>query len=206
MVAAAPSEARVFVLHPGKHARLFGRLFRRLGSAVLLALALSQLLYWWSSTDARYPNSGLVYLLTLLGLLSFLGGFSWLLLWTSSSRYRLLLGPTWLATDSNGSLRQQVSREDLAYLCEGPMGLVLVKQRGIRFRIPRSLNGYDVVREQLLTWLPLTPRDSAHFRPWLGLLAKLAIVLVSLLVALAGALLLGLLNLLVRMTLAWPHS
>ncbi|HYJ09888.1 MAG TPA: hypothetical protein VEX18_12790 [Polyangiaceae bacterium] len=198
MVAATPSDARVFVLHPGKHARLFGRLFRRLGIAVLLALAMVQLLYWWSSTEARYANSGLVYVLTLLGLLSFLVGFFWLLLWTSASRYRLLLGPSWLATDSNGSFRQQVSRENLAHLCEGPMGLVLVEQRGIRFRIPRSLNGYEVVREQLLTWLPLTPRQSSHFRSWLGILAKLAIVLLSLLVALAGALLLAVLNVLLH--------
>lgn len=198
MLGATPSDARVFVLHPGKHARLLTRLLRRLGLGVLLALAMIQVLYW-SSAEARYPNSALVHLLTLLGLAAFLGGFGWLTLWASASRYRLLLGSSWLAADSNGSFRERIQRGDVAQLCEGPMGLVLVERHRI-FRIPRSLNGYDLVREQLLTWLPLTPRGSAQFRPWLGFFAKLTLVLLSLLVVLAGALLLGVLNVLVHMT------
>ena len=200
MSAATPSDARVFVLDPGKHLRLFGRLFRRLSLLVLVPLVAVQLM-WWSTLAEQYPRSGLACVLTLLGLVAFMALILQLVVWAGSSRYRLLLGPSWVATDSNGAFRQQVNREELSHLCEGRLGLVLVKQRGMTFRIPRSLNGYEAVREQLLTWLPLTPKGDPQFRDWLGLVRKLAIVALCGFVVLAGSLLLGLFNVLVAFVL-----
>lgn len=196
MATSVPSGARVFLLDPGKHLRLFRRLFRRLGLLVLLPLVVVQLM-WWSSLDAKSPHAGLACSLTLLGLVALMAAVLHLVLWVGSSRYRLLLGPSWVASDSSGNLRRQVNREDLASLSEGALGLVLVKQRGMTFRVPRSLDGYEAVRQQLLTWLPLTPKSDPRFRDWLGPLHKLAILALCLFVVLAASLLLGLLNVLV---------
>jgi hypothetical protein len=200
MTDATPSEARVFGLDPGKHVRLFRRLFGRLGLLVLLPLTGIQL-FWWSSSEARPPHAALACVLTLLGLVAFLVVVLWLVLWAGSSRYRLLLAPSWVASYPNGSVRQQVNRHDLAHLCESALGLVLVKQCGTTFRIPRSLNGYEAVRKQLLTWAPLTPKSDPQFRDWLGLVRKLTLLALCALVVLAGGVLLGLLNVLVAFVL-----
>jgi len=198
MHAMVPSDARVFVLDVGKHARLFGGMLGWIAVLILVAAALFQLLWWQASLDTKYPDSALVSAVTLVGVVGGLALLLWLMLWSMFSNYRLLLGPGFVAVDSRGRFRQQVNRDEVEGVCELAVGLVLMRRRGLALRIPRSLNGYQEVRTELLTWAPLLPAQGPGSRPWIGAVGKLLIGVGSLLVAFLLAMLLAIVNVLVK--------
>jgi hypothetical protein len=170
MSAPTPSDARVFWLDVGQHARLFRGLFALMFVPTMLAMGLVQFITWQSSQDTTFPQSPVVCAITFVvlagGLTMLIGA---MLLWMFG-KYRLLLGPDWVAIDSNGAFRQQVNRADVEHVSEVSMGLVLVRRRGSLFRIPRSLNGYETVRNELVSWGPPSSR------PWIGMLGKILIL------------------------------
>jgi len=200
MVAVTPSDARVFVLDVGKHARLVGRKVGWIGACLLLTMGLFQVAWWQASLDTKYPDSPVVCAVTLVALVGALGVLIWTMLWSMFSSYRLLLGPDWVATDSGGRFRQQVNRSELERVCELPDGLVLMRGGGLSFRIPRSINGYDAVRSELLAWAPLATRDTS--RPWLGLFGKSLVAVASVLLVVVCAVLLAIVNVLVKLAVS----
>jgi hypothetical protein len=193
-----PSDARVFMLDVGKHAGLVGRKLGFIAVLILLAAALFQLLWWQTSLDSKYPDSALVCALTFAGVIGGMSLVIWMMLWGMFSSYRLLLGPGFVAVDSGGRFRQQVNRDEVEGIADLAVGLVLVRRRGLAFRIPSSLNGYEAVRAELLGWAPLVPSEGPGSRPWIGLIAKLLIAFGSLLVAFLFVMLLAVVNVLVK--------
>ena len=166
---------------------------------VAVLLGLFQVLWWRVSLDTKYPDSPVVCALTLLALLAALAALTLPMLWSMFSKYRLLLGPDWVAIDSRGRFRQQVSRSELERVCELPDGLVLVRGKGLPFRIPRSVHGYDAVRSEVLSWAPLAPPEGPSSRPWLGSLGKGLILVASLVLVVLCTVLLVIVNVLVKL-------
>lgn len=198
MAASVSNGARVYVLNVRQHVRLFGRLFQRLALCGLLVLVVEQLLWWWASQGTSRAAGLVTSALSLFALVVFVGLLLGCWLWLLFSRYRLLLGPSWVALDSGGRLRHRLERGELEHLCEGPMGLVLVRRTGLALRIPRSIAGYEQVRGELSAWQPFTAAGRPGFRPWLTFTGKLAIVIASLVLLAACVLLLVVVNVLAQ--------
>jgi hypothetical protein len=193
-----PSDARVFVLDVGRHARLVGRKLGWLAVLVLLAAAAFQLLWWQASLSSKYPDSALVCAATFAVVVGGMTLMVWMMLWGMFSNYRLLLGPGFVAVDSRGRFRQQVNRDEVEGIADLADGVVLVRRRGLAFRVPCSLNGYEAVRAELLSWAPVVPAEGPGSRPWIGVVGKVLIALGSLLVAFLFAMLLTVVNVLVK--------